>query len=290
MVRKLEKLLKKGELSEDQLKDGICSIEEASAKRTFLLKLQRVARQLQSPSGFEKHLDNIGKTLSKQRKLAPKKPSRPTLVYITHSSKEIRAKWTETHTKIEVEKASMKFTETDVTRVVVLVVDLSTGLVELRYDKPEDQNPHNNSKDEYFAHYRQAASELLGAELIQFETREALRSLVETEPRVVRIRVSSHRSKTDKAVKFVARTAKSDVRDDAEWRAAYDVGEASRAYEEQAVYWLPGRSTGSLTREVFTAIDGVGSMVRVEADCHEGEIEYAVSKIREHQGKASTAS
>jgi hypothetical protein len=287
MVKKIEKLLKKGELSEKQLERGICNIEEASSKRSFLLKLPSTAKQFESAPAFEKHLQNIGKSLSKEPKVAPKTPSKPTLVYITCSSKEIRAKWAETQTRIAVEKASLNFTETDVTRVIVLVMDLSTGLIELRFDKPEDKNRHNDSKDAYYAYYRQLASELLGGGLIQFETRGALRSLVETEPRVVRIRVSSHRSKTDKAIKFVARTAKTDVRDDAEWQAAYGVGEASRAYDDQAVYWLPGASHNSLTREVFTAIDAVNSMVRVEADCHEGEIQYAVSKIREHQIEAS---
>jgi hypothetical protein len=287
---KIEALLKRGELSEDKLKEGVCSVEEASGKRVFLLRLPSDTKQIQDCAAFEKHLNAIAKTLSKEPKLAPRAPSKPTLVYITCSSKQVRAKWAETQTRIEVEKASMSFTETEVTRVIVLVADLSTGLVELRFDKPEDQNPHSNSKDQYFAYYKQAASDLLGAALIQFETREALRSLVETEPRVVRIRVSSHRSKTDKAVKFVARTPKGDVRDDAEWHAAYEVGETSRAYDDQAVYWLPAASEGALTREVFTAIDAVTSMARVEADCYEGEINYAVSRIRAHQSKAPTAS
>jgi len=287
---KIDALLKRRELSEDKLREGVCSVEEASGKRIFLLNLPSSGKQIQDCAAFEKHLNAIGKVLSKERKLAPRTPSRPTQVYITCSSKQVRAKWAETHTRIEVEKASMNFTQTDVTRVIVMVADLSTGLVEVRFDKPEDQTPHGKSKDAYFAHYKQAASDLLGTSLIQFETRDALRSLVETEPRIVRIRVSSHRSKTDKAVKFVARTPKGDVRDDAEWHAAYEVGETSRAYDDQAVYWLPAASEGSLTREVFTAIDAVASMARVEADCHEGEVHYAVSRIRAHQIKASPAS
>ena len=126
--------------------------------------------------------------------------------------------------------------------------------------------------------------------LAPFEIRDALRSLVETEPRVVRIRVNDHRSKSDKAVRFVDRKGLSDVRDDAEWKAAHDAGGLTRVYDDQAVYWVPAASNGLLSREVYTDIDAVTSTVRVEADCHEGEIEYAVSRIRAHQIKPSASS
>jgi hypothetical protein len=290
LVARIVKLVSAGELTSEQLKTGICNIEEASAKRSFLFKLSDGAKIFNDPGPFAEHLKNIGKELSSTPKLAPRRPTKPKLVYITWSPKFIRAKWAETHTKVIAEKTILNFEKEDVTRVVVLLMDLATRHVEIRYDKPEDKNWHDDSKERYFAYYRAEASALLGGDLVKFEIREALRSLVEEEPRIVRIRVSSHRSRTDKAVKFVARTAKTDVRDDHEWEAAYGVGEDSRAYDDQSVYWLPTQSNGALTREVFSAIDAVTSMIRVEADCHEGEIDYAVSKVREHQGKKATLS
>ncbi len=72
--------------------------------------------------------------------------------------------------------------------------------------------------------------------------------------------------------------------------AAWTAGGTTRAYDGEAVYWLPEQSSGALNREVFTSIDARSSRVRVDADCHEDEIEYVVSKIREHQISASAAS
>lgn len=289
MVKKLDSLLKKGDLSEQELMNGIINIEEASNKRAFLYQLAADGQHghLQNQAAFEKHLHDIGKTLSKEPKVAPKAPSKSTLVYIHYSPEQIRAKWAETHVRIKFHKASLDYEEESVTRIVALVVDIKTGFVQLRYDKPEDQNEHGNSKDGFFLYYRQLASELLGVELKQFETREALRRLIETEPRVVRIRISSHRSKTDKAVRFVSRTAKGDVRDDPEWKAAHQAGGDSRVYIDQQLHWLPAASNKKLNREVFTAVDALASMVRLDADCHEDEIQYAVSTIRENQIKAS---
>lgn len=289
LITRIIKLLSDGDLKLDSLKDGIRNIEEASAKRSFLFKLADGAKVFKDAKSFAEHLNNIGKELSPGPKLAPRKPATPKLVYVTWSPESIRAKWAETHTRVVAQKSTLNFEKEEVTRIVVLLADLKSRHVEIRYDKPEDKNWHDDSSEKYFAYYRAAASALLAGDLLKFEIREALRSLVEQEePRVVRIRISSHRSKTDKAVKFTARTAKTDVRDDPEWKAAYGVGEDSRAYDDQSVYWLPSQSEGALSREVFSAIDAVDSMIRVEADCHEGEIDYAVSKVREHQGPKSS--
>jgi len=289
LVERLLKLHQTGGLSEEELQSGVCNIEEASSKRIVLFELPEDKQHLVSPQQFGKHLAETGKKLSTKPSLAVKLPSSPTLVYVTHPGEQgpnslmpIRAKWAETQTRIVVDYSSLEFIKKKVTRIVVMVADLRTGLVQLRYDKPEIQHPHKN-KDDYFKYYRDLATALLGVEFSRFEIRDALRSLVDTQPRIVRIRVNQHRSKTDKSVRFVDRKGHSDVRDDPEWKAAYQAGSTTRAYDDQAVYWLPGPSNGALMREVFTDIDAVTSTVRVEADCHEGEIDYAVSTIRKHQ-------
>lgn len=290
LVERLLKLHRSGVLSDDELESAVCNIQEASSKRIVLFELPEDRKHLLTPKEFQKHLTTIGKALSAKSSIAPKLPSSPTLVYITHSGGQppgslarIRAKWAETQTRIEVNYSTLEVLQTQVTKLVVLVGDLKTGLGQLRYDKPEIRHVHANSKDEYLHYYQKLAAALLGISFSRFEIRDALRSLVDTEPRIVRIRVNEHRSKTDKSVRFVDREGHYDVRDDPEWRAAYAAGAATRAYDDQAVYWLPEPSNGALTREVFTDINAVTSTIRVEADCHEGEIEYAVSTIRKHQ-------
>jgi hypothetical protein len=282
MAERLLKLLQNKSLSEEELESAVSNIEEASSKRIALCELPEVPKHLQTPAEFGKHLNGADKKLSQKPQRAPKLPSNPTLVYVTHSQNHIRAKWAETQTRIEVDYTTLEISQKKVTKVVVMVADLKTRLIQLRYDKPEIRHIHK-TKDDYLKYYRQQATALLGVEFSRFEIREALRSLVDTEPRVVRIRVNEHRSKTDKSVRFVDRKGHSDVRDDPEWKAAYEAGSTTRAYDDQAVYWLPSASNGVLNREVFTDIDAVSSTVRVDADCHEDEIDYAVSTIRKHQ-------
>ena len=288
MVQRLLKLIKNKELSEDEFETAISNIEEASSKRIFLMEMPDDRTPLESAE-FDKRLQASGKKLSDRVVRAPRLPSKPTLVYISRSNDQIRAKWAETQVRLEADYASREIIEKKVTRLVVMLADLATGIIQLRYDKPEIGIPSHENRDDYFGYYRQSSGEILGMDCSRFEIREALRSLVETEPRIVRIRVNEHRSKTDKSVRFVARKAQSDVRDDPEWKAAFEAGGQSRAYDDQAVYWLPDASNGKLNREVFSDIDAVTSMIRVDADCHEDEIQYAVSKVREHQIRASAS-
>ena len=289
MVQRILKLHKKNAISEDQFEDAVSDIEEASGKRVMLFQVPDDQLKALSAGTLQKHLSELGAKPATKPVRAPRLPSNPTRVYVTLTVKQIRAKWAETQTRLEPDYASEEFVKKKVTRLVVMVADVTNGFVELRYDKPEIRHIHNNNREQYFKFYKELAEKLLGVTLVPFEIRAALRSLVDTEPRVVRIRVNEHRSKTDKAVRFVDRKGLSDVRDDAEWKAALAAGGTTRVYDDQAVYWVPDASKGLLTREVFTDIDAVTSTVRVDADCHEGEIEYAVSTIRAHQIKPSAS-
>jgi hypothetical protein len=225
LVHRLLKRQQTGELSQDELESAVCNIEEASSKRIMLFELPEDKKHLMTPEQFAEHLAGLEKKPSSKPLLAPKLPTSPTLVYVTNSNEpnsaaRIRAKWAETQTRIVVDYSSLEILKKKVTRIVVMVADLKTGLVQLRYDKPEIRHIHKN-KDEYFKYYRDLAAALLGVDFSRFEIRDALRSLVDTEPRIVRIRVNEHRSKTDKSVRFVDRKGQNDVRDDPEWKAAY---------------------------------------------------------------------
>ncbi len=289
MVQRILKLHNKGAISEEQLEDAVSNIQEASGKRIVLFQVSDDQKKALSAKVFDKRLVDLGAKLAEKGVRAPKLPSNPTRVYVTQSDSQIRAKWAETQTRIEVDYASLEILTKKVTRIVVMATDTANGFVQLRYDKPEMRTIHNNNKDQYFKFYRDLAEGLLGVTLSRFEIRGALRSLVETEPRVVRIQSNDHLTKTQKQVKFVDREGLGDVRDDPEWKAAQEAGGAGRVYDDQAVYWVPAASNGALNREVFTDIDAVTSTVRMDADCHEGEIEYAVSSIRAHQNKASAS-
>jgi len=290
IARRFEKLLEEGKLSWEQLEEGITGIEEASAKRIGLYKVgEEDLARLRDPRWFGKHLQKFSIKVSPKPQLAPRLPTKPTFVYVVDGASQIRAKWAETHTATEIDLAKEQLIRTKVTKIVALVVDKTDGLTQLRFDKPELIHRHLDDKRKpssvaYFSFYQARATELAGVSLNMVELRGALRSLVETTPRIVRLPLNDFRTGANSRVRFASRT---DIRDDSDWEAMHGKGGNEWAHDSEAVYWLPAASSGKLTREVFTDLDARTGRLRVEADCHEGEIEYAISQIREHLNKTS---
>lgn len=290
MVKRLTKLIKKGELSLEELDEGIINIEEASGKRIFLYEVEPDdIEKLRDSRQLRRHLRPLRASLSERLTKAPRLPIEPVLVYVQRTPEQIRAKWAETQTMVEIDRVRQRFKNTKTTKVVVLVADTETGVVQLRFDKPESLHSHldekgNPGKREYFSHYQEQARKILGVNLNPIELRAALKSLVETQPRVVKLPFEDHRSGANSKVRFASKV---DIRDDDDWKAMHSEGGDEWAYDGESVYWLPSASNGKLNREVFTDLDARTGMLRVEADCHEGEIEYAISQIRTHQTRAS---
>lgn len=292
LVNRLLKLFEKGKLSDTEFENGLISIEEASAKRVTLYSVSGDDRaSFGEREALSRRVRRLGISLSGKPKRAPHRPPEPSLVYMTHNSQQIRAKWAETQVRVKFDLATTRFTKEKTTKTIVLVADNETGIVQLRYDKPEHIHSHRDSSNQpddtlYTAYYFNQATQVLGTHLIPLDLRGALRSLVETEPRVVRVEAKDFRTGSNSRVRFASR---GDVRDDDDWKAMHAEGGKLWAYDREFVHWLPERSDGKLTRQVFTAIDARTGRLRVEADCHEGELEYAISKIREHQSKVSQA-
>src|SRR3989442_6385008 len=290
MAKRFEKLLEEGKLSWGQLEEGITGIEEASAKRISLYRIgQEDLAHLGDPRWFRKHLEKSDVKAGPKPVLAPRLPSKPTLVYVMNAASQIRAKWAETQTATEIDLAREQLIRKKVTKIVVLIFDKNDGLTQLRFDKPELIHRHLDDKNKpsslaYFSFYRARAAELAGVTLNSIELRNALRSLVETTPRIVRLPLNDFRTGANSRVRFASRT---DIRDDDDWKAMHGEGGNEWAHDSEAVYWLPSASNGKLTREEFTDLDARTGKVRVEADCHEGEIEYAIFQIREHLSKTS---
>jgi len=100
IVQRLLTLLREEELSEAEFRDGLCSIEEASAKRISLYGLEQEAEErLRDREAFSRKMRRTGITISTETKVAPRQPSEPTLVYLIHSPTSIRAKWAETQVR-----------------------------------------------------------------------------------------------------------------------------------------------------------------------------------------------
>lgn len=291
LIERVFRLLSEQQLTEEQFRHGLLSLEEASGKRVLLFDIECP----ENPSEHFLHsLQRQRISLSDGIKLAPHLPRSSTLAYVTKQIKNVaghrntlaRAKWAETHESVEPDIERNRFVRKRMTKVIVMVADLEAKTAQLRFDKPEAIHPHkdadgNSNDDLFYRDYIVAASTLLGMTLSSIDVRSSLRSLAETAPRVIRLESKDFRTRSNSRVKF---SSKTDVRDDGDWQVMHSEGGDAWAYDREFLHWLPATSHGKLSREVFTAIDGKTGKLRVEADCHEEELEYAISTIRAHKG------
>src|SRR5439155_1389990 len=123
----------------------------------------------------------------------------------------------------------------------------------------------------------------LGVKLQKSELQKALKKLIEEQPTLVRLHRGGHTNKRNNYFSGAARKGGVDIRDDEEYQAMHAKSGGTWAYEDQSFYWRPDRSNGVLTREVFSHVDTISSTVRVDADCWDAEVEYAIKKIRDLQ-------
>lgn len=274
--------IEKGEITFGEIEDGIAGIEEAGGKLILLYHF----KERKTVAEIKTSLTSSGITIGSFRKMAALNPPQPALVYAKIDGDNVRVKWGETHQKAVVNYENNTVTYEPVTKVIVLTANLKTKKVEIRYDRPETIHPHSaiaKAKSSYFDHYRQLSENILDVKLIPSELHKALKELIEESPSLVRLHRGGHLNERNNYFAGTLRTGNGDIREDPEYKAMYAKTGNAWSYEDQSFYWKPDQSAGKLTREVFSHIDAVTPSVRVEADCWDAEVEYAIKKIRDHE-------
>lgn len=273
-------LFKKSQLTLASLKSALIGIEETGAKRIYIYQISATATNI---SIIGKTLNSLGINVTQDRIASPTNPTKTTLVYTLNGPDEFRAKWCETHTKYKTDVDSLTVLPKKETKVIVAILDKKSGLLQLRYDKPETRHPHGLnshwSADAYFTHFREQTENLLGQSFEGVEIRPALDKLIKAVPRLVEVESNDALTDDGMTVKMTSQRKGKDVRDAKDWGAMESHGAKVRTHESEAVYWQPGSSHGKLQREFFTFIDGRRGFIRFDADCHEGEIDYALSHL-----------
>lgn len=279
MVTKVHELVAKSQITADGLIEAAIGIEEASSKRTFLYRIPHTAADL---SKIDEQLKALEIPLSTERtpSVSPKSTSK--LVYALNSASVLRAKWNELHIRIRADKRLREFIDTNEPKIIVLVLDKKTGVVQLRYDKPDDKHSHtidNEPSDHaYFDYYREKAENLIGLPFEPIDFRAGLERILKTEPRIVRTNYTVDDAEDGSLTKRTQKKAGKDIRDTAEWkRIAND--KMVRTFEEAPLRWIPEISGGQLKRELFSYVDAANGLVRFDADCYEDEIDYVLSKL-----------
>lgn len=280
MVSRVQGLVEKGELTEDDLIEASIGIEEASSKRTFLYQVPNTEEDL---AKLDRQLKELKIPLSDQRtpSVSPKATSR--LVYAMNDASFFRAKWNELHTRVRADKRHRKFEDSTVPKIIVLVVDKKTGLAQLRYDKPDDVHSHviddEPSDQAYFDFYREKAENILGLPFQSVDFRSGLEKVLKAEPRVVRTNYTVDDAEDGCRSKLTQKKTGKDVRDTGNWKHNANDRTMIHTFEEAPLWWLPGMSLDKLKRELFCYVDATNGYVRFDANCYEDEIEYVLHQL-----------
>ena len=280
LAKRVHGLLEKEKVDLDTLIEGLIGIEEAASKLVFVYQVEVTPSVLKA---FGKQLADLKVPLASERSPAAEVKTTPKLVYAMNEGGVFRAKWAEKQTRLVANRRTRSWDETSLPRVVVLVFDQKSGLVQLRYDKPLDIHSHKvdgQSKDQaYFAYYKEQAENLLGTSLSLKELRPGLQKVILAEPPIVIPVVVEHLGEDGGTNKSGHRRKGGDPRKTKDWIAMHKPGAQARTYESSPMRWIPEMTDGKLIRPVLCAVDGRESTIRFDADCHEGEINYVLAKL-----------
>lgn len=273
-------LLSKGKLTVPGLTAAMIGIEEASSKRTFLYRIPASPDDL---ARIDKQLSDLKVVVGKERVPALDPKPTPKVVYVLNSAEELRVKWTELHKKVEANRLTRTFKESNIPKIVVLIANKTTGLVQLRYDHPEDEHNHAQagsapSPEAYYAYFKEQAENLLGLALEPVDLRISLEKILKTTPRIVRSSYVVDESEDGGLTKRTQRQQHKDVRDLADWQYI-TTAKTVRTFEEAPVRWLKEMASGNLTREVPTRIYAGEGIINFDADCYEEEIDHVLGQL-----------
>jgi len=235
-------------------------------------------------SWLPKRLADLSIPQPSERQLSGKRPKPMTAVYSALDKNVLRVKWSEVQTEAKLDPKTDERVTKPVEKQVILIVDFDNKIAELRLDPPENRHSYEDvegrsTADAYYSAYKQRAAEIVGGALEKLELAGVIKALVaENDPRVVRIHLDNHTNQGN--FKWNVKASKLDMRDDPEWRSQYEKYGHTWAWDSQSFRWLPEPSEKRLHRELFSHIDAREGFIKVNMNCSDDEVEYAVSQIR----------
>jgi hypothetical protein len=279
IVKRVHGLITKGELTMTGVIAAMIGIEEASSKRTFLFTMPHAPADL---ARIEKQLADLKAPLAAERIGATDAKRTTKVVYIINTPTELRAKWTELHKRVKAIRKTRSWEETNEPKIIIMIANKKTGLVQLRCDNPEDEHNHLDDKqpsdEAYYSFFKEQSENLLGHALRPVELRGSLEKVLKAVPRLVRAAYAVDESADGGYTRRAQKQKHKDVRDLSDWHDMLN-NKIVRTFEEAPVRWLKEISDGHLKREVFSYIDAANGLVRFDSDCYEEEIDYVLSHL-----------
>lgn len=279
MATKVHDLVEKEKLTEDDVIEGAIGIEEASAKRVYLYRISTSVSDLKK---IDSQLAALKVPLVTERTPSVSPTHTSKMQYAINTPTMLRAKWNEQHTRVKVDKKRQQFISIKEPKIVVLIVDKKAGLVQIRYDKPDDKHLHEVNGEPkaqaYFDFYKEQAENLLGLPLDSTELRNGLEKILKKVPPVVTVVHVVDEDEEGIQSKRTQKKIGKDLRETKAWNQMMQ-DKMIRTYEEAPLRWKPGMTGGKLTREVFSYVDAANGLVRFDAHCSEEEIDYVLAQL-----------
>jgi hypothetical protein len=282
LANRVTKLVTDGELDEAALEAALIGFEESSGKRIYMFHFEK-SSDLSWPS-LAKRMADLSIPQPSSRQLGGDRSKPMSAVYSTFENDVLRIKWAERQKKVTLDEQTDQPQTSFVEKRIVLTADLKGGQAELRLDPPENRHTYEDAggrttEAAYYGAYRQRCEDILGVTLEKTDLVGVIKSLVAEEtPRIVRIHIDNHTNQTN--FKYNVRASRLDMRDDPEWRAAYQAYGSTWAWDSQSFHWLPAPSNGALRRELFSQLNAEEGYLKVNADCSDEEVEYAIAQVR----------
>lgn len=277
-----------GKLAEEALEKALIGFEESSDMRIYLYRLDELPKG-ETSKWLPTRLVNAGFALSKNRIFAGEKAKPMSPVYAELVGNFLRMKWAEQHESLKINNQTGKLDKTAVDRRIVFIADLYAKTAELRMNPAETRHSYEDGAGRtpaelYYHAYLDKVKDLLNSTFLPIEWRPVIKQLVEEEePRVIRLHIDNHTNQSHTKAKTHA--TRSDVRDDPDWRLAYQKNGDSWAWDAASFYWQPKASHDFLMRELYSHIDPEVGYIKVNADASDEEVSYVVSQIRAREAK-----
>jgi len=281
LITLLSELIDSDEISEAELIVAIARIEEYSGHTIYFFQCDS---SLNSVEDFKNHMKNEKIKYVNIAEPALLKPEHPKVNYASYDeiSNCIYVKFTETQIKVKYDAENNSYTRIPVTKVNVISLNLKTGVVSLRLNKPERVHSHKkngrSSKNQYMDYYKAKATKLFKFKRYEAFDLFILINNLESKPDVFRLKNSDVVSDDLGGGKFYTSSKGTDVRDTAMYELMNEKLQDEIIVSQIKGYILKSDENGTkISRDIYVTLDGKASTLTYLSDCLPIEIEYALS-------------
>jgi hypothetical protein len=286
----IDESLANGSLSMEQLEQGIAEIEENGDKDIRLYKAKNYTFLEKNKPDMLKALFKKGIKESKTNwRIGHPGESVGNFIYMFWEPGVLKIKFGEKQHKTVLDPDTEKVERVDVDVRVIIYIDTSNGLTQLRLDKPGNRHNHKNDEGKssalgYENYYVDKMRDLFpDLTFSDFPLAPVANHIEANEIETFRLKKGTVTITDNAKQTYIAAGKTSDIRNIPEYQGALAKGNKAWRSEDLSGDWLASKSDGMLKKDLFMRISRRDSHVRIQRGCLEKELFYGIEKIREIQ-------